>query len=379
MAPKQTQLSEDIKSELESTFIQEFLDFISKLQKYCFTSTHNAREVSKLLFKSHTLPFMNKWIKIPEFKHYFIWRTKYAKDYYSFGLLFEGSIMLFPHKLASKLIYDMDWKITDLKKKESIQDFLSTLWKVFDDSNLPLNNTDRKIILYYTDSAFCHHWKRFPSQKELAKAIDCEPKTISTRCGRLYDQYILTHTYLVKMAQLGYQTIAYLFDHEETISSYDEYCLGKLPFNLGLQKGMLQIYQIPYWKHFIFSKIQEDLNPLREFQLYSKYIGWHLSPIHKRPEKRWKIPPPILRENNWDDEIILDHSGLKMELTPNLDPVKLTVSQARLLNFYQIHGTTKEIQLAEYAGVNQDSITRLWREILKKEITLPISIVSNIG
>lgn len=222
---------------------------------------------------------------------------------------------------------------------------------------------------------------RFPPQEEMSNMLSCSPRTVSTRLSRLHNNYILYHTYIIDVTRLGYQTFA-LISHErnQLLKKYEHYSLGTLPISLGLTRGALKVFQIPFWRHDVFSAIMDGLDPLYNFTLTDSYLCWNLTQLTPNPSTRWKYPPPILRGLQWNDKIIIDDSKVFYSLVPDITTqIKITTSHAKFLSFYYTHGTGQDVQLAEYTGLNNHSIARLWQDILEYQLIYPYTHVRNVG
>ncbi|MFW9854904.1 MAG: hypothetical protein ACFFFG_07570 [Candidatus Thorarchaeota archaeon] len=369
--------------QVELSFISDFTKYWDKIRDFCSVERSTVRSVCAKLFEDWTKPFFERWSTTELIKPYLVWRSNYASRFSSFGLLYNGKMLLIPHKLVSNILDSQVREHVYFREFTDIKTFFYYLWQVTQvQQNFPLNASDLKLISFYTSSGFMRTSARFPSQELLADVLSCNPRTISTRSTRLYNHYILTHTYLIDVAKLGYQTMAFLSqDPSDIHGSLTKYCLGTLPIDLGLTRGNLKIFQIPYWKHDVFNAVTDSLGPVAGYNLTQLSISWNLSQLSTNPDSRWLNEPPVLVGIAWDDtDIILEDIGVDLNLVPDIQQSPgISKSQAKLLSFYYSHGTVQDKQLSEFLELDPHSVFRLWQDILDRNVAYPYTHVSNIG
>lgn len=358
-------------------FIKDFINYYTIIKEYATDDTKRIVPICKELCEPYTKPFFEKWSDLNLLE----WHSEYEIHYYSFLFRFLNNKMLIPHRI---LIYEALSPRTDLldqlKKVEDPKIFFWRLNKIRRELNLPLLRNDIEIIKTFLDPFLRDKINSFPTNRQIAEILGCSENTISRRNDQITHKMILSQVYRLNMAQMGYHTSAIIhFDHFDDFPSKMElYCLADVPIDWGEDIAKIKILQIPYSRKDLLGEIKEYFNALYDITLTKSYIGWNLSGLTPEVDKRWTVLPPVFLGDNWIDNIVSEGSGIEYDLFNDMTAVKLTQTQAKMLDLLQTEAIPS-VHLAQTLNVTPKYIKQYYEYFFANKLVSRFSILGQIG
>lgn len=359
-------------------FIADFLDYLYIVKFYAPKKNTEIHHICKKLFKDYTKPFFDKWSFLSNIQLY----PRDIKRNYSFVITYSGTKIILPYNmLALEALNPKNTILDQLQCSNNIESFFFTLNKFFNDLNLPLIKNDLKIIKTFMNPITRNDLPSIPTNRQIAKSLHLSENTISRRINQLYYNSILYHIYRVNLAKLGYYTSAIIhIDNLDMLPLlFDPYCLVDVLLDWGEFMAKLKIFQIPSTQKIVFCKIKDYFDPLYAVTLTKNYIGWNLSGLTFKGEERWQTLPPKFMCDTWTNHQFSGKFGVEQNLFYNEKTVKITNTQARMLDLIQNGTLLSKIYLSKKLNVGQKYIKQFFDDFFLKRLIKRFSILSNIG
>ena len=383
MERKGEKIPELISLRVPLDFISDFIEYwgnvkrTARLEGKSPISWRNWKQISQSMLESITRPFYDKW----KYTGRVSWVEYCIKEFFSITLQFKGASILLPRQL---ILYDSkkpnNQLLAYLKENPTTDYFEKILLSIVEDLNIPLLKSDLQILQKLAQPGFSKSLDRYPTLKELAYGIRRDARTVSNRLDFLFQHQILSLIYLVDMARIGYQTILLFHDKQrsEIFNYIEPYIVMYFP--ISADNEFTTILQYPYNDIESYKQIIEFFDKRYEVIMNGQYCGWNLSGLTKNPRDRWKLHPPILKDNgNWSKQLIIGDIGVEYNLDPHYDPFPLTNRQGQLLGIIHKLTTMEEDFLAKQLKIGRAYVTADVKELLRNRIISRFPIFSNLG
>jgi hypothetical protein len=380
-------LEKEILSELtildpEHQFIKAFIDYWDNVKSNILSKGKNIRwqkwpAIAKNLLNSLTQSFYESW------KHsgMLSWIEAYISEFYSIAFKLKGDLILIPKQLIFFEACNPDnTLLLSLKKNPTKVNLERVLLLLFKEQNIRLRRTDFKIIKKLVQPRFSKSLDKYPKNKELAYSIRSDIRTVSRSTTYLYQHQMLSATYLVDMARIGYQTLLILHDRDQlkTPSSIQPYIV--LNFHLPLRERFLTVLQYPYRDTPAYKKLISYFDADERVVIKNQHRGWNLAALTQNPRDRWKLQPPLLEDGEmWDKKIIVGESGVDFNLDPHFDNYNLSYRMGQLVALVHKHSVMAEEYLSKQLKVSRSYIIEYWKKLLRNRIIFRFPIFKNIG
>ncbi len=358
-------------------FLNDFLGYLIIVKSYGCKDANDVLSRCNQLLEQYTKPFYRKWRFLTNLQ----WHSGYAKRYSSFLLSFSGHNFLLPYKF---LIYNTlnpnNKLIEQLKSSKDIDVFFFILGKLFRETNITLLENDLKIIKFLFNPFIQKEIPSIPTNRQIAKSINCSENTVSRRIDQLYKKSILSHHFQVSLEKLGYYTSAIIHHdkNEKLPAEFQSCCLADVPIDWGESKAKIKIAQIHTSNKAVCEELKEQFNPLYEVTLTKNNIGWNLNGLTSKKDSRWKKKPSVLKGDRWNDYQFSGHYGIEQNLLPDFPTVRISQTQVKMLDIIQ-KGTTSNFHLSKTLKVGQKYIKRFYDYFFEKKLIQRFTMLMNIG
>jgi len=359
----------------EIDFRKDLVDYITVLSDNVPSSIKDVLQVCERLYNKFTLPFCGKWANRIEL------HSGHDKKYYSFTLTVKKRRILIHYRILVYFTLNPGNKLLqNLKKNLGTQyHFYFYLSRIFRELNLDLTQTDQEIIELLLNPIVRDKFPRIPNQGHLADLLPVNENTIARRTELMYLKAIMSHFYHIDVSKLGYETYAYIHQDELPAGSeLSDFQLASVPIDLGEKHGFISIYQVPYRKNKVLSRLKTQLEPKSEILLAKSYLGFNLTGFTAKADHRWQVLPPIFRGNHWDETFISAGSGFEDDFLDEYRVLELTMTQARMLDLIQ-NGTTSNTYLSKTLSVNRKYVREYFKYFLDNGLIRRFTMLQNIG
>lgn len=372
-----SEVLDPLSNEKSRDFLNDLLHYLVIIKSYECKNINEVTNRCNQLFTQYTKPFYQKW----QFLTNLQWHSGYAKRYSSFLLSFSGYNFLLPFKFLMYNVINPENKLIEqLKSSKDINVFFFILSKLFRETNVSLLDNDLKIIKFYFNPFVQKEIPSIPTNRQIANAIGCSENTVSRRISQLYKKSILSHRFQVNMAKLGYYTSAIIhYDrNEKYLPELQSCCLADVPIDWGELRAKIKIFQIHTNNKAVCEEIKAQFDPLYEVTLTKNTIGWNLNGLTPDSNCRWKKKPSVFKGDLWKDSRFSGHYGIEQHLLPDLQAVRISPTQVKMLDIIQ-KGITTNYHLSKTLKVGQKYIKRFYDDFFTKKLIHRFTMLMNIG
>ncbi|MFW9906517.1 MAG: hypothetical protein ACFFFH_19560 [Candidatus Thorarchaeota archaeon] len=329
----------------------------------------------KEILPSLTKPFFERWKETGVLE----WIKEYIQNYSSVVIHWRGRFYLLPFHLIR---YDCLRPKNDLliHLKENLTE--NGLEKVIDtlesDLNLPLKRNDLKILRKLTWPYFTKKLDQIPSYKELAYNLRLTVRTIKNRWDYLSTMQMISLTYQIDVARIGYKTM--LIFHTRKISDISKglhpHITLSCPISYG---GYITIVRYPSFNTKVIDHLMEAFDAKSSFSMKKLYQGWNLEGLTQKPIERWEIRPPLLKNENWNTTVLKKDPLRELNLDPLHSPYVLTRREARLIMRIQEFDFPRTTLIRKKHKISKEYSEDDWKRLLRNRIVYRYPIFANLG